>query len=283
MHDIVTFADSIPYNETMRSEVTRGFAAVNGTELYYEDAGDGAPVVLIHGLCLNCRMWEPQLDSLTERFRVIRYDVRGFGKSAVPDKPFRHADDLRALLDYLDVPAAHVVGLSMGGRITLQHALLYPEGTRSLVLVDSAIDGFDWDESWSVSLDAIEACGRRDGAKAANRMWLNHELFDQAREHPECGATLAEIAESDSGWIWLHESLAQGIEPPARMRLAEIHIPTLVIVGERDLSDFHAIADILSAGIPGATKVEMPGVGHMSNMEDPATFNELLLEFLHSV
>lgn len=271
------------YNETMRSEVTRGFAAVNGTELYYEDAGHGDPVVLIHGLCLSCRMWDSQLEPLAERFRVIRYDVRGFGKSAVPDKPFRHADDLRALLDYLNVPTAHIVGLSMGGRIALQCALLYPEGTRSLVLVDSAIDGFDWDESWSTSLDAIEACGHRDGAKAANRMWLGHELFASAREHPECAAKLTEIVEADPGWIWLRESLAQGIEPPARTRLTEIRVPTLVIVGKRDLADFHAIADILMAGIAGAEKVEMSNVGHMCNMEDPATFNQLLREFLLSV
>lgn len=267
----------------MRSEVTRGVAAVNGTKLYYEDTGHGDPVVLIHGLCLNCRMWDSQFDFLADRFRVIRYDARGFGESAVPDKPFRHADDLRALLDHLDVSTAHIVGLSMGGRIALHYALLYSEAIRSLILVDSAIDGFDWDESWSTSLDAIEACGHRDGAKAANRMWLNHELFAPAREHPDCAAKLAEIVDADSGWIWLHESLAQGIDPPARMRLAEIHVPALVIVGERDLPDFHTIADILAAGIPGAAKVEMPDVGHMSNMEDPAAFNKILLEFLPSV
>lgn len=271
------------YNEPMQSEVTRGFAAVNGTELYYEDAGSGAAVVLIHGLCLSCRMWDSQVDVLADRFRVIRYDVRGFGKSALPDKPFLHADDLRGLLDYLDVPAAHVVGLSMGGRIALQHAVLYPEQSCSLALVDSAIDGFDWDKSWDVSLDAIKACGHREGAKAANRMWLNHELFASARERPECAAKLTQIVGADSGWIWLHESLAQGIDPAARMRLAEIRVPTLVIVGKRDLPDFQAIAEILAAGIPGAEKVEMPGVGHMSNMEDPAAFNKVLLGFLPAV
>jgi len=264
----------------MRSDVSRGFAAVNGAQLYYEDTGSGIPVVLIHGLCLNLRMWDAQLDALAQRFRVIRYDVRGFGKSSVPDKPFRHADDLRALSDYLDAPAAHVVGLSMGGRIALHYALLYPEGIRSLVLVDSALDGFDWHDSWNTSLDAIEARGRRDGAEAANRMWLNHELFTATRERPECSAALAEILRYDSGWIWLNASLARGIHPPARTRLAEIRVPTLVIVGERDLPDFHAIADILAAGIPNATKVEIPRVGHMSNMEDPAAFNYLLMEFL---
>ena len=264
----------------MRAEATQGFAAVNGTRLYYEDAGSGTPVVLVHGLCLNHRMWDAQLDALLERFRVIRYDVRGFGKSAVPDKPFRHADDLRALLEHLDAPAAHVVGLSMGGRIALQFAVLYPEQTRRLVLVDSALDGYDWDADWDASLDAIATAGRTGGAKAANLMWLNHKLFAEARERPACAAALAEIVRDDSGWIWLNESLAQGIDPPARARLAEIRVPTLVIVGERDLADFHVIADILETGIPDATKIEMPGVGHMSNMEDPAAFNELLMEFL---
>ncbi len=265
----------------MQSEVTSGFADVNGTRLYYEEIGQGVPVVLIHGLCLSSRMWDEQVDVLARRFRVIRYDVRGFGRSAVPtSRAFRHADDLRALLDHLDAPLAHVVGLSMGGRIALHHALVYPQATRALVLVDSALDAFEWDESWEASLDAIEACAKRDGAKAANAMWLAHELFAASRENPHCSSKLAEIVGNDSAWIWLHESPVQGIDPPARARLKEIQAPTLILVGERDLADFHRIADILAAEIPNATRVTLAGAGHMSNMEEPSAFNALLLEFL---
>ncbi len=265
----------------MQREVTRGFADVNGTRLYYEETGHGIPVVLIHGLCLSSRMWDEQVDCLAQRFRVIRYDVRGFGRSDVPtDEPFRHADDLRALLDHLDAPTAHVVGLSMGGRVALHHALIYPEATRTLVLVDSALDGFEWSDRWEASLDAIAARARSDGATAANRMWVEHELFAPARERPFCYSKLAEIVGNDSGWVWLNASPAKGIDPPARARLGEVRAPALVIVGERDLDDFQSIAGILADGIPNARKVTMAGAGHMSNMEEPAEFNDLLMEFL---
>ena len=203
-----------------------GFADVNGTRLYYEVAGRGDAVVLVHGLCLDTRMWDAQFDVLADRYRVVRYDVRGFGKSAVPTvEAFRHADDLRALLDYVDAPAAHVVGLSMGGRIALHHALLYPEATRSLVLVDSALDGFSWSDEWRASLDAIEERAHRDGASAGNQLWLKHELFAPARERPACAAQLAQIVGDCSGWNWVHESPTVGIDPPAAERLRDVLVP----------------------------------------------------------
>ncbi len=264
----------------MQREVSRGFAAVNGARLYYEETGEGAPVLFVHGLCLDTRMWDGQADALAERFRVIRYDARGFGKSTVPDGEFRHADDLHALLEYLNVPAVHVVGLSMGGRIALQHTVLYPEATTSLVLVDSALDDFEWSDAWDASLDAIEQCAQREGAQAANQMWLEHELFAPARERPECAAQLATMVGEYSGWIWAHDSPARGIDPPARARLGELRVPALVIVGERDLPDFHTIADVLADGIPNAQKIVLAGVGHMANMENPAAFNAELARFL---
>ncbi|MGC1382073.1 MAG: alpha/beta fold hydrolase [Candidatus Baltobacteraceae bacterium] len=259
-----------------------GFAPVNGTRLYFEVAGEGAPIVFVHGLCLDTRMWDAQFETFAERYRVIRYDVRGFGKSAVPTQAFRHADDLRAILDYVQAPMAHVVGLSMGGRIALHHALLYPDATASLTLVDSALDGFDWSPAWEASLDAIEEVGRRKGPAAANEMWLEHELFAPARERSECRAKLTQIVGDCSGWNWVNQSPANGITPPGGERLAELGMPTLVVVGERDLPDFLTIADKLASGVPSATKAVIPGVGHMSNMENVGAFNALLLQFLQA-
>ena len=261
-----------------------GTAEVNGTRLYYEVAGQGAPVVLVHGLGLDTRMWDGQFELLAGHYRVIRYDVRGFGKSALPTgAEFRYADDLRALLDSLDAPQAHLVGLSMGGRIALHHALLYPDATLSLTLVDSALDGFGWSEQFGDSLDAIAAHARQAGAKAGNEMWLQHELFAPARERAECRAQLAQIVGESSGWNWLNEAPVRGLDPPAAERLNEVRVPTLVVVGERDLSDFQGIADRLAAEIPSARKIVMNGVGHMSNMEAVSAFNSIVLDFLRGV
>lgn len=257
------------------------FADVNGTRLHYEVAGAGPPVVFVHGLGLDLRMWDDQFEEFAHRYRVIRYDLRGFGKSAAQtDERFLHAADLRALLDYLEAPKANVIGLSLGGMIALQYALLYPDGLLSLVLVDSALDGFEWSDEWEAAYSAIQERGTQLGASAANHMWMEHELFGPARERPECRSKLAQMVSDSSGWTWVNKTSARGIRPPSGERLGEILAPTLVIVGELDLADFQRIADVLAAEIPRARKVVMQRVGHMSNMEDPGTFNATVRDFL---
>jgi pimeloyl-ACP methyl ester carboxylesterase len=127
--------------------VNKGFAEVNDTRLYYEIVGRGHPLVLVHGFSLNTKMWDDQLEVFSERFKVVRYDVRGFGKSALPivGKEYSHTKDLKALLKQFGIGYAYVVGLSMGGGIALDFTLEYPEVTKALILVDSSIYGFrEW-------------------------------------------------------------------------------------------------------------------------------------------
>ena len=114
------------------------FATINGTRLYFEIAGSGQPLVLIHGFTLDLRMWDDQFERLTREFQVIRYDMRGFGQSAPPTgERYAHADDLRDLLDHLRVDKAHLVGLSKGGAIALDFTLAYPRRVNKLVLIDT--------------------------------------------------------------------------------------------------------------------------------------------------
>jgi len=264
--------------------IRSGLAEVNESRLYYEVAGQGLPMVLIHGLALDTRMWDEQFDSFAQRYRVIRYDMRGFGRSALPTQaPFRHADDLRALLDYLEAPQAHVLGLSMGGRVAVEHALLYPGAPLSLILVDSALRRHPWSKQWVSSFDAIVEGARQAAATTGNELWLEHELFAPAREQSNCRAKLARIVRACPGWNWVNESTEQGMDPPAIERLNEIRVPTLVVVGRRDLADFQSIADSLARAIPDARKIVMSGVGHMSNMEEPEGFNSIVLSFLHAI
>src|SRR5262245_48758389 len=105
----------------------RGFAPVAGTRLFYEVKGAGPAVVLIHGGQLDSRMWDDQFDALAKGFTVIRYDVRGYGGSFQPDRPYSDADDLAGLLDYLETQKVHVVGLSLGGRIAVDFAVAHPK------------------------------------------------------------------------------------------------------------------------------------------------------------
>src|SRR5215211_7057477 len=109
-------------------------ATINGETLNYEVSGVGAPLVLIHGWSLNLRMWDPQVASLSGRFRVIRYDRRGFGRSSGSEDISWDAADLNALLDHLGVTKGHVVGMSQGARVALQFARSYPDRVSSLIL-----------------------------------------------------------------------------------------------------------------------------------------------------
>ena len=127
-----------------RAELITGKVPVGsfGHELYYEVQGSGKPVVLIHGLTLDLREWDAEVDALSEKYKVIRYDVVGHGRSSgmsfdLPDGSVRDWDHVRDLLDALDVGKAHVVGLSMGGEIALNFALEYPERVQTLTPIDA--------------------------------------------------------------------------------------------------------------------------------------------------
>jgi len=261
--------------------VPSGIARVNGTSLYYEVAGSGEPVALVHGFALDSRMWDDQVDALAEGHRVIRYDVRGFGRSEPPDgKPYSRAEDLKALLEHLGIGSADIVGLSMGGSVAVSFALSFPEMTRKLILADSALNGYDWSSEWESSWEAIGGRAKSAGEKAANALWLDHPLFAPAREKHSVAARLAQMVDGYSGWHWVNDDPLRVSDPADASRLTEVRSPALIVLGERDLPDFHRIAAILQERIPDSRTSKLQGVGHMVNMEAPEQFNELVLDFL---
>jgi pimeloyl-ACP methyl ester carboxylesterase len=261
-------------------EPEQGFAAVNGTRLWYEIAGEGPPLVLVHGFALDHRMWDEQFAALAARHRVLRYDLRGFGSSATPDGPYRHEDDLAALLNHLGIASAAIVGLSLGGQVAVDFTLTYPEMVTALVPVDSVVSGHEWSPEWDAAVIPVWKAGRAGDLATAKARWLANELFAPARRNPAVSAHLERMIGDYSGWHWLHRDPVRGIEPPATKQLDRVRAPTLVIVGEQDVPDCLAIADRLGRAISDAQKIVLPGVGHMANMEAPAAFNATLLRFL---
>jgi pimeloyl-ACP methyl ester carboxylesterase len=254
--------------------------AADGGRLRYAIAGMGEPVVLIHGMGLDAAMWDSQWPALQKEYRVIRYDVRGFGGSTLPTGPYSHSDDLLCLLEFLQARPAHVVGLSMGGRLALRFALDQPGAVRSLTLIDPALDGFSWSEVWTRRMSGIAAAARNGDVHTAKQLWLAHELFAPARRDPEVAAELAAMVERYSGWHWHNADPLRREAKKAIDLLTTVSCPTLVILGEFDLSDFKAIAECLAAQIPQAELRTIAGAGHMANMEAPAAVNELLLAHL---
>ncbi len=256
-------------------------AHVAGTDLAYQVVGVGPCVVLIHGFTLDARMWDDQIDALAGNRRILRYNMRGFGRSAVPtDTPYSPAGDLKALLEYLRIDTATILGLSLGGGVALDFAVTYPESTDALILVDAMVDGWKWSAEWTDQARAVWAAARESGIAAAKERWLAHPLFQPARQHPEAVRRLNEMVADYSGWHWRNKDPQERLGPSTFQRLAEITAPTLIVVGDQDVADFRAMAAAFAREIPHNRKVIMPGVGHMANLEDPERFNALVGDFL---
>jgi pimeloyl-ACP methyl ester carboxylesterase len=259
-----------------------GFAEVNGTRLYYEVAGSGDPLVLIHGMTLDTRMWDDQFEPLAHQYRVVRYDARGFGKSALPaaGRPYAHTDDLKALLNHLDIARAFILGLSMGGGIAIDFAVAHPEATEALIPVDSRLNGWQPDAEFAEYLSAVRTRAREAGTQAGRDAWTYSTMFKPALENPTVASRLVQIIADYSGWHWVNDNPLRTPDPPAAQRLHTIRVPTLIVIGEQDVPDCQAIADTLHQRIPNASKRVIPRVGHMSNMEAPERFNALISDFL---
>jgi pimeloyl-ACP methyl ester carboxylesterase len=264
--------------------VTQAFADVNGTRLYYEMAGFGSPVVFIHGLGADTRVWDAQFTVFAERHRAIRYDTRGHGKSAAPNtEPYSHAADLSVLLEHLGVDRAVIIGQSMGGGIALDFALAFPEKTTSLILVDSTVGGFDWSDEWYQSWAPIYGAYATSGAGEPLELVLAHPLLAPSFRQPGVKTQLTTILSDYSGWHFMNDDPLLQSDPPALHCLGQIHTPVLVLIGELDLPDFHTIGNILVKDMPNAQKVEITDAGHVLMMEAPAQFNDIVLRFLAAI
>ena len=253
-----------------------------GARLVYETAGTGPAVVLVHGFGLDLRMWDPQAGDLAARFRVVRYDCRGFGASGPfdPAVPYTHAGDLVALLDHLGAGQAVLVGLSFGGRVALQAALAAPDRVRGLVLLDAVLDGVPWDRESEAALSEVARQVRAGGVPAGRVAWLAHPLFAAARQRPDLAASLADMVAAYPGQHWLGLDPHQQVAPEPVDALEQVAVPTLVAVGDRDVPGFREMSAVLARRIPGAEYRLIAGAGHMANLEQPAAVNELLAGFL---
>lgn len=270
----------------MEQGPTTGYADVHGAQLYYEMMGVGHPLVLIHAGIANSRMWDEQFAAFAEHFTVVRYDIRGFGRSVMPPGVSSTYRDLHGLLQFLGIERAHIVGLSIGGGVAIDFTLQYPEMVSALVPVASGLGGEAPSEAMVTAYAEVDAILARDGIDAAveaeNRLWVDgpKRASDQVDPH------VRERVRAMNSPLY-HQPHGVGtrerLDPPANTRLAEIHAPTLVIVGDGDVVDVIETADKLAREIAGARKVVLPGVAHMVNMERPAEFNQTVLDFLGSI
>ncbi len=247
-------------------------ARLNGIEIDYEASGSGPAVLLSHGYSATRRMWDDQHRALGPRYRVLSWSMRGHGATESPADPAQYSAaltvaDMRALLGHLGVEHAVIGGLSLGGYVSLAFYLEHPEMVRALVICDSG-PGYR-------NADARAAWNARADERAVALETRGLEALGRSREVREAAG--------------LHRS-AHGLAHAARGMLAQegsrvidglasIRVPTLIIVGDQD-EPFLAPCEYMAKKIPGARLEVIRGAGHSSNLDQPETFNRVLLDFL---
>jgi pimeloyl-ACP methyl ester carboxylesterase len=262
--------------------------AADGVRLHYDATGTGTPLVLVHEFGGDARSWEPQVALFARRYRVITYDARGYPPSDVPESRDAYSqdiatDDLRAVVEQAAGGPAHVCGLSMGGYATLHFGLRYPDLARSLVVAGCGY-GSDDPETFRRDADALSARIERDGMAAVAPAYAE-------------GPTRVQYQRKDPhGWRALADALArhsttgsartlrgvQGRRPSVyslKDRLVRLTVPTLIMTGDEDEPCLEP-AVFMKRHITSAGLVVLPNSGHVINLEEPALFNQAVLEFV---
>lgn len=261
-----------------------GVVEVNGAALSYEVAGGGYPLVLLHAGVADSRMWDEQFATFAQHYRVVRYDLRGFGQSAVPTAAFRSYEELAQLLKHLRIARAHIVGISYGGKIALDFTLAHPEMVNALVLVAPGVSGSEPSADVLAFYEAEEAALEAedlDGATDLNvKMWVDGPRRGPYEVNPAVRARVREMQRHAFSTIFPEGAVELDLEPPAIERLNEIKAPTLIIVGDYDIPAMVEQARQISTQIADAQLAIFEGVAHMVNMEKPAEFNQAVLDFL---
>ena len=251
-------------------------AKLNGIEIEYQDGGRGSAVLLGHGYSATGRMWDGQRAALGDDYRIVSWDMRGHGQTESPKDPAQYSTaltvaDMRALREHCGIERLVVGGLSLGGYVSLAFYLAHPEMVRALVICDSG-PGY-----------------RNAEARAA---W-NRRAHERAAELEAKGLDVLAGRSREMREAMGHHASAQGLAHAARGMLAQegsevidglgsIRVPTLVIVGDQD-QPFLAPCEYMAKKIPGARLEVIPGAGHSSNLDQPAVFNRVLSDFLHSL
>lgn len=256
---------------------------INGSSFVYEIAGTGFPVVFIHAGIADRRMWETQVEPFAAQFQVVRYDMRGFGQTPIVAGSYAHYEDLQGLLAHLGIEQAILVGCSKGGAVALDFALAYPEKVKALVLVAAAIHGLRIETDplpQEAALEAAEEAGDLALVSALEvQIWI-----DGGRKPEQIDPAVRKLVYEMNLIALQNDLLGLGdeerLDPAAANRLSEITVPTLVLIGDRDIPASKQRYEYLIRHIPHAQKATLTDAAHLPNMEQPDIFNRLVLTFL---
>jgi 2-hydroxy-6-oxonona-2,4-dienedioate hydrolase len=267
-------------------DVRSGFAALGDARLYYEVAGEGQPFVMIHAGVADSRQWNNEFVHFAQRYRVVRYDLRGYGRSEPVEGEFSHMADLANLLDYVKSRDPLVVmGCSMGGGLAMDFALAFPARVAALIMVDSGPSGLELDVPSPKKFEQAEAAWKAGDldllVELETQIWFDGEGRAPTKVDPSMRALAIEMS---------RRALAQearrlgkrlpDAETPAAGRLADLQMPVLILVGEYDTPYIRAAADYMLEHLPSARKEVIADAAHLPNMDHPAEFQRVIEAFL---
>lgn len=263
------------------AESTTGFIdAPGGGKLGYEVRGEGAPIVFLHDGLVASATWDHQFDLFAKSFRTIRYDRRGFGRSEPPKGPYSDVDDLQAVFESLKIGRAVLVGCSNGSRLAVDYALAHPDRVEALVLVGPVVSGLPYSEHFlRRGLVNYRPMFREKSREKLIEAWVQDPYLTDAH-NPEAHARLRELLTKNPGPLTASFPESRPPDRSAVGRLAEIHAPTLIVVGASDIPDVHAHAGVLEAGIHDARRIVLPGAGHLVQLDRPEALDQEILLFL---
>jgi pimeloyl-ACP methyl ester carboxylesterase len=276
------YPESLTGQDALQTE--SGLIQVDGGALFYEAAGEGGWIVLLHDGILHRVVWDAQFPVLAKGYRVVRYDRRGFGKSSEPQAPFSHVDDLNRLFSQLSIDRAVIFGMSAGGALAIEFALNHPEKVKALVLAGAVVGGYGYSEHFRT----------RGGHMSSLADYLEPEKFIQYFGWDDPYEVYPENVKAKETFFRLLKANPQNVrgalgyfsqwpDRPAVPLLNRIAVPVLILVGEYDIPDVHAHSGVIQAGIPRARRKIISDSGHLIPLEQPQTFNAAVLEFLNGV
>jgi len=256
-----------------------GHLDVSGGKIYYEECGSGASIVLLHDGLMHSVTWDAVWEPLCRKYHVVRYDRRGYGRSDAPKAQFTPTEDLQKLLAQLNVQQAVVAGNSSGASLAIDFALAHPESVEGLFLIGPVVNGKD------VSQSFIDR-GRKNNepldngdVKAAAENWSN-DPYIVGERHDAARKKLRETLIDNAQNLRYTGEFETRNEKPSVSRLGEVHVPTLILVGELDISDVHAHAGAIEEGIAGAQRDVIINSGHLVQLEQPEIVAEKLSRFV---
>lgn len=262
----------------------KDYLQINDTRLLYSIKGEGEPLVFLHGGLSDLSIWDYQVDTFACKYKVIRYDQRGYGKSDIPTATFSYYDDLKSLIEALELKRVSVIGSSFGGSVAIDFALKYPELIKSLILIGPAVNGYPYPSDYMKQAMDLYLTAKSEGPEAAlekcvanNPFW---GYFFPSPERKEAYAKVLQIVRDAKKFLTWNPMLAAILEPVANMRLREIHIPTLIVLSDKDSAFNLEVGEYIHQNIENSKKVVIPDCGHLPYVEKPEEFNRIALSFL---